>query len=394
MEIGLALSGGGLRAAAFHAGVLRWLAVTQLMDAVAQISTVSGGSLAVAATMSLSDGPSGPRSQLGLAWPTADQYLRSTYPALRRLLASVGLLDLPALGWKAGLKALPALLSSRAALLSMLLQERWGIRGTLRDLPTRPNWWINTTCFETGKNWRFSRGEMGDWQFGRHYDPPFLVAEAAAASAAVPYVIGALRLRVPADGWFETDPATREPVRPKTPSFPSVRLWDGGAYENLGLEPLFKPQSGLIGCDFLICSDASGPLPATGRVSLRSLARGQLTTPRLFEVASDQIRSLRSRMLVREFQTEAVAGTLLRMGNSVRRIDRAAARERSENDYDRFLPDAEVALARAQPTELRALSLASFDRMARHGYEVASATATGYWPAKFVEAPPWPGEVS
>jgi len=39
---------------------------------------------------------------------------------------------------------------------------------------------------------------MSDWQFGAHYDPPFRLAEAVAdrvagsASAAVPYVIGAI----------------------------------------------------------------------------------------------------------------------------------------------------------------------------------------------------------
>ena len=77
-------------------------------------------------------------------------------------------------------------------MLALFLKERWGVAGSLADLPNDPVWYVNTTCLETGKNWRFSKREMGDWQFGRHYNPPFEIAEAAAASAAVPYGIGAL----------------------------------------------------------------------------------------------------------------------------------------------------------------------------------------------------------
>ena len=49
---------------------------------------------------------------------------------------------------------------------------------------------------------------MGDWSFGRHYAPDLPLSTAVAASAAVPYAIGALTLPLPADGWWETDPAT------------------------------------------------------------------------------------------------------------------------------------------------------------------------------------------
>lgn len=44
-KIGIALSGGGVRAAAFHAGVLKRLAERGLLEHVAHVSTVSGGSL-------------------------------------------------------------------------------------------------------------------------------------------------------------------------------------------------------------------------------------------------------------------------------------------------------------------------------------------------------------
>ena len=46
-NIGLALSGGGVRAAAFHAGVLRRLAELRALERLRHVSSVSGGSLLV-----------------------------------------------------------------------------------------------------------------------------------------------------------------------------------------------------------------------------------------------------------------------------------------------------------------------------------------------------------
>ncbi len=86
------------------------------------------------------------------------------------------------------------LFTHRASVLADLLVTQWGMSGDLKDLPQNPKWWINATCLETGKNWRFSKREMGDWQFGKHYT--LRLAQAAAASAAVPYVIGALKLSI------------------------------------------------------------------------------------------------------------------------------------------------------------------------------------------------------
>lgn len=43
MRIGLALSGGGTRAAVFHLGVLRRLAVDGRLEQITKLSTVSGG---------------------------------------------------------------------------------------------------------------------------------------------------------------------------------------------------------------------------------------------------------------------------------------------------------------------------------------------------------------
>lgn len=366
MKIGLALSGGGTRAVAFHLGVLRRLAKANLLEQVAKLSTVSGGSLAAAVVFSHS----------GLRWPTSTAYCEALFPSLERMLTGVGLFDLGTIA--SSPRQWPRILSNRAGIVADLLQRRWAVRGRLDELPTAPEWLINTTCVETGKNWRFSKLAMGDWAFGHHYSPTVAIAEAAAASAAVPYVIGALRLKVPADGWYAIDPANEQALGRKEPAFGSIKLWDGGAYENLGLEPLYKIGRGMIGCDFIVVSDASAPLPVTGNSSAVALLRGNLSSPRLFDISSEQIRSLRTRMFVHALRSGEAEGALIRMGNSVRDIDIRASRERAREDYAAFQSDLEVSAAFKHPTNLSALSSAAFERVARHGFEVADATLTAY----------------
>ncbi len=371
LRIGLSLSGGGIRAAVFHLGVLHRLAVDDLFEKIATLSTVSGGSLVTAALFAHSS----------MQWPSSPQYLNTTYPKLRELITSKDLFSLNALGWAGLVREGRRVLFSRAALLADLLEDRWGVTGMLADLPAEPTWAINATCIETGKNWRFSRREMGDWQFGRHYNPNFKTAQAAAASAAVPYAIGALGLDLPVEGWHRTNPATRQPLGKATPPYKRVHLWDGGAYENLGLEFLYKPGEPLRGCDLLICSDASGPLLPPTKLSFRKIISGQLSSPRLFDIASDQIRALRSRMLVRDLEAGNVRGALIKMGNSVRDIDVQVGRNRT--DYDLFLSDEEGRLALGHPTDLRSPTLELFDQIARHGFEVADATLSARLPTEF-----------
>lgn len=361
LRVGLALSGGGVRAAVFHLGVMKYLAEFNLLEQISQISTVSGGSLIAGAVFSEAAGQ----------WPSSTQYLTTIYPVLRTRLVSGDLFSFRALGFWGVFTENIRILSARAQILSRLLQQRWNIRMLLSDLPVAPIWHINTTCFETGKNWRFTRDSMGDWQFGTHYSPLVQLSDAIAASAAVPYVIGALKLPLPAHGWWQTDPATKRPIRKIEPNSPTVRLWDGGAYENMALEPLFKPMGGLKGCDLLICSDASGPLGRpTGLV--RSLAAGRLASPRLFDIASDQIWALRSRMLVNAIRRDEIKGFLFRMGTTARQLGLSAEAVRG------YLSDEDCLSCLNYPTNLTRVTEANFDRIARHGAEVAQLTMAAY----------------
>ena len=375
----MSLSGGGVRAATFHLGLLKRLAHEALLESVSVVSTVSGGSLVTAAII----------SRAGAEWPSSDHFIRNIYPAMRELMTSVDLFSIRAMGWPVLKRRHIGLLRERATTLADLLESSWGVTGLIGDLPDAPRWIINATCIETGKNWRFQKREMGDWSFGKHYAPDVRISIAAAASAAVPYVIGAMPLDLPSNGWWRTDPATSRPVAATQPRFTRIHLWDGGAYENLGLEPIYKPGRELIDCDFLICSDASGPLRPSSGWPIRALLRGKLAAPRLFDISSDQIRSLRSRMLVADLASKQVRGALIRMGNSVRSLDVKAATTRTATFYDTVQSDADASAALDHPTDLAALTHEHFDRLARHGFEAADTTLTMYNAVEFPRAISW-----
>jgi NTE family protein len=94
-------------------------------------------------------------------------------------------------------------------------------------------------------------------------------------------------------------------------------------------------------------------------------------------------------MFMREVSQGSFRGALLRMGNSAKEIDRKSGRQRAADYYDAFLTEEETALAFSHPTDLKAISQESFDRVARHGYEVADGVLSTYLPEQFPSSIPW-----
>ena len=281
MKIGLALSGGGIRAAVFHCGVLQRLAIDNMLEEVWAISTVSGGSLVSGLIW----------SENKLKWPTSTEYLQVVLPAIKQHITGTNIekeyfwatLSAPWL-WNRG----------RAHLLARAMEKNWRISGRLNQLEDKPLWSINTTCYETGKNWRFSQEKMGDYVTKYVARPTVTIADAIAASAGVPGIIGPLVIKSKEHTWTEYGGTTIT----KTPH-KQYKLWDGGVYDNLGVEALFKPREGLQkGIELLLVSDASAPLGikswSAGGI-LRTVRRGG----RLLDIPRNQVRGLYARMLVK-----------------------------------------------------------------------------------------------
>jgi NTE family protein len=296
LRLGLALSGGGVRALVFHLGLLERLARQNLLQSVRYISTVSGGSLAAGLIFTLANS----------RWPDAKEYRSTILPACKSLLTTRDLQR----RYVVRLLCIPWLLArGRAHVLARAMQKTWKVTGTLAQLSDEPVWFINATTYETGKNWRFSKKRMGDYQTHYVLMPHMPLADAMAASAAVPGLIGPLSIKTCQHKWQRYLEESHIETQPVSPVFSRLRLWDGGVYDNLGVEALFKRSSDGLreGIDFLIVSDASRPLAhETG--TLQTGFPFYKPPFRLIDVATDQSRALRSRDLVEFFSGRGNCG--------------------------------------------------------------------------------------
>lgn len=339
--IALALSGGGIRAMVFHLGVMKHLAGRGLLEDVAKVSTVSGGSLLVGLLL----------QQNQMHWPTSEQFLAHSLPALRASICT------RSLQWGAARQLLNPmnwrLLLSRANLLATALQREWKVREALADLPQVPEWSINGTTAETGKRFRFKRHDIGDYTLGYASAGRFPLASALAVSAAFPGGFGPLTLNARRFDWRRRswdDPP--EAAKPVEAAFRRLHLYDGGVYDNMGLEPFFdagrqrpKHDGGFI------ISYAGAPL-------INGFRHGPLSVFRLKRVAdimSDQSRSLRVRAFAHYLQQTPSGGAYLYINTPI------SAHEKC--------PSAQFAAS--FPTTLRRLDIEEFHRIAAHGQAVA-----------------------
>ena len=127
--------------------------------------------------------------------------------------------------------------SLSAANLAAGIYNRHLFRGaTLQDLPISPRFSFTATSLQTGTLWRFAKEYAADWRVGRWDAPSLKVATAVGASAAFPPYLSPMNIRLPKDISLATDGADlRDAAFSRT-----LCLTDGGVYDNLGLEPVWK----------------------------------------------------------------------------------------------------------------------------------------------------------
>jgi NTE family protein len=283
-KIGLALSGGGSRAIAFHLGCLRALHDRGVLEKVSVLSGVSGGSV-IAALYAYSDEPfevfarrvEGVLSS-GMVWGIArEALLTSELPKI--VTASIF----------AGVAAILArTIQLGGWLLSLVkLQPRWVETVAGKILDVAPRFASFTTAFErhlirryfgdkrmdavarrglsvvinaaelrTETAFRYGSSESGCWRFGRLTEVP-RVATAVAASAAFPAFLPALDHYLTfTKGGIET---THRAI-----------ITDGGVYDNLGVSCMFPGRSSEFSTnafpvDFIIACDAGHGMPSGAR---------------------------------------------------------------------------------------------------------------------------------
>ena len=368
LKIGIALSGGGVRAAVFHLGVLGRLAEDELLEKITRISTVSGGTLVTGLIYSIA----------GNKWPTSDFYLDKCLVQTRHYLTKR---DIRHRALLSGGSRPIDLIQRRAKLISKSMQECWRISGSLNDIPPNPRWILNATTYESGKNWRFiPQRRMGDYIVNYVEKPSIPLTDAMVASAAYPSLIGPLVLQTKKFSWFKFEGQKQITTQPL---FRKLHLWDGGVYDNLGVEALFKIQAKHEYQDdynFLIVSDASNAIE-TRKHSIWCWKRAY----RLMTAAIDQVRSLRARALISHFETHNNSGVYFKIGNTGRKILEAV--EINNELIDKLTKNSlslkGVKSAGNFKTTLRKLTDAEYDLLYRHGWEVANFTLQARCPDLF-----------
>lgn len=368
LKIGIALSGGGVRAAVFHLGVLSRLATDNLLENITYISSVSGGTLVTGLIYSIS----------GNKWPSSKDFLKNCLPMTKQFLTEtdIGRDAIFQLFKKPGF-----FLQGRAKLISESIKKCWQVSGLIKDIPKEPRWIINATAYESGKSWRFSPQRMGDYVLNYVKNPSIDMADAMAASAAFPGLIGPLKLNTKSYDWFRyINWKSTETEKIKT-NVESIHLWDGGVYDNLGVEPLFKYKNERYRKEynFLIISDASKGIVFEKPSFFHKRAF------RLLNIAMDQVRSLRARSLVHYFQNNKNSGIYLKIGNTPYFLLKEAGTNEEEIStlIKNSLPKENVELAANFETTLRKLSENEFDLIYQHGWEVANYTLLSNCPDYF-----------
>lgn len=253
-NIGLALSGGGSRAIAFHLGCLRALHDRDLLKRVEVISSVSGGSL-IAALYAYTDCSFSEFEQCilnllksGIYVKIAKEFFLTS--ALRKELYQY-LTKFPLSIWNRFFKKDIQLrrISYRTLCFIKVLRKYFFGDKLLTDIRrNNVNIVINASELRTGTAFRFGSKESGCWRFGTVEKNDVYVAEAVALSAAYPLYLPSL------DKNFNFSKCER--VESKR-----VVLSDGGIFDNTGvscMEPgrSSKYSTNVYQPDYIICCNA------------------------------------------------------------------------------------------------------------------------------------------
>jgi NTE family protein len=358
--IALCLSGGGFRAALFHAGAIRRLNALGVLPRVRTVSSVSGGSIASAL--------------LASAWPRlslqGDVFtnLEALFEQPLRAFCGRNIRNGPLLWGRLDPRNWPRLVSPTFSATDLLVAEYERLLGPLRltGLPTHPRFVFCAANLQTGVNFELSARSIGDYVLGYGEPGRFTLAEAVAASSAFPFAFPPLVRALDLDAFSGGDPhAVATGFRPA----PRVALTDGGVYDNMGLEPAWKTH------EVVLVSDGGTPFDIDARPRTWLVPR----LLRSFQVVANQALAVRKRWLIAAYLRGVYRGAYWGLGTD-RDEYRTPGAERPVGYTGRVLDRLRVVR-----TDLDRFSPAEQSVLMNHGWALAGA-ALGRWGAELTTA--------
>src|ERR1041385_195866 len=338
-SVGLSLSGGGFRATLFHLGAIRRLNELGILPKLTTISSGSGGSILNGFLASRLPGP--------LANGVAD-FQNTVSDPIRQFCS----LDIRR--WLALEAVIPG--THNSAGLARQYDRHLTKGMLLKDTPTAPVHIFCSTDLAYGVNWMFKNLECGDWQAGFQKTPAdWLVAIAVAASSCFPPVFKPLQLNLDPSkmvgGNVPPSPQRDKGIR-------EITFSDGGVYDNLGLEPIWKDH------EIVLSSDGGALFPVGGDTGF------VWEVGRFISIPENQALALRKRWLISNFDSGRMKGTYWGIGSS-----------RSSYGLDGVCSDdlARTSIA-AIRTDLDSFSDAEASVLENHGYWLADAAIQKHVP--------------
>lgn len=350
--IGLCLSGGGYRAMLFHAGSLLRLHEMGVLAKIDRISSVSGGSITAGV--------------LALVWPQVAgntnraTFMKAVVEPIKRMASET--IDGPSV---LGGIFLPGTISSRIA---DAYDEHLFHGKTLQDLPNTPIFTFNATNLESGSLWRFRKAYMRDWRVGMIKSPKLRLAQAVAASSAFPPVLSPFELGVVPSDFAVKEPGLSDDFRR------DIALSDGGVYDNLGLETIWKK------CKTVLVSDAGGLL-APDPSPPGDWARQSV---RVLDVIDQQVRNLRKRQIMDSFTNNIRQGAYWGIRSNIADYPAPNA---LPAPHDRTLALAET------PTRLKRLDADDQERLINWGYAICDAAVRRWYDNRLAASTGYPSSI-
>ena len=250
-KIGLALSGGGYRAAAYHIGTLRALHKLNVLDKVDVISSVSGGSITAAYYVLNKD----------KGFDTFEKSFKEKlkhnvlWIAIIELLLVIGAIvaivrfspDGYGVWSLVGCIVLLLLVWYYVLPVSKFIEWAYCLlffKGAKLDsLPDSPVLAINSTDLSTGNQFTFSQDRMTCYPYKKNLQfktSGFPLARAVMASSCIPQIFSPIKIGKK----YRTGKSLKKPL-----------LVDGGLYDNQGAHK-FENSDSHYGVDYAIVSDA------------------------------------------------------------------------------------------------------------------------------------------
>ena len=368
--IGLSLSGGGFRASLFHLGALRRLNELGILHQIDTISSVSGGSI-INAFLSVT-------LEFPLARPVQDwenvvskPFRKFCSQNIRRKPILKGLLP-----WEPNSEALAAQYES------LLTHGK-----LISQLPSsKPLFVFCGTDLVYGVNWIFTQPKSGDYQAGYLNPTPadWKVSTAVAMSSCFPPIFKPMSLNLDPQkltGGMDKSPERNEKVR-------SLTFSDGGVYDNLGLEPIWKSHKTVL------CSDGGALFDRNAGNSFIWDVKRWLAIP------ENQALAVRKRWLISSFKDKSddgLDGTFWGIG-SAREKYKLPNGAQLTGGYSKTLATQVIGCIR---TDLDSFSDAEAAVLENHGYWLADAGVSAHlqpplrpdpYPPLAPPHPEWPNE--